>query len=165
MERKFDEAAMEAIENILEREKPFDKIGEHVYSRLIAGAFEKIRFLRGKGFSFVQIFNAFEKAGLLPKNPKYKCFIQAFQREKERRSKADDLLNLLENNHDTEKKEVSPIAAKRIREIGNRKKSEPRMPEPDEKAREQERIKELTGTLVDTGNGIIRKLPNGSFEF
>jgi len=154
---------MEAIENILEREKPFDKIGERVYSRVIAGAFEKIGFLRGKGFSFVQIFNAFEKTGLLPKNPKYKCFIQAFQREKKRRSKADDLLNLLENNQGTEKKEVSPIAAKRIREIG--KKPDPRMPEPDEKAREQERIKELTGTLVDTGNGIIRKLPNGSFEF
>jgi hypothetical protein len=120
-------------------------------------AFDEIALLRGKGMRFEKICAAFAKAGLLPPDAKTHSMSQAFLREKRRREKTA---------RTTDAGAVKKSsAAETDRAAKFSKKTEPATPEFGDEAAEKERIRKMTGTVVDTGRGKIIKHADGSFEF
>jgi len=164
-----DRVDLEVIENILESEEPFYKSTDHVFSSLIPAAFEKITLLRDKGFSFVQICDAFVEAGFLPKNTNPKYFTQAFRREKERQKKMDKLLGMVKSGGKPPKKEeeliASPTKKANSAATNSNKVAQNKGGEAEKTDQEKERVRKMTGTVVDTGLGKIIKHTDGSFEF
>ena len=95
----------ERIEEFLKNETPLRKKEGQIYSSTAKKFFSKIKTLRGRGFSFFQICEAFEKAGFLPEKPNPYSFRQAFVRESARQDRADELLREIKNDLGVEKKE------------------------------------------------------------
>jgi len=161
-----ESVGLEVIENILESEEPFYKSTDHVFSSLIPAAFEKITLLREKGFSFVQICNAFVEAGFFPKNTNSKYFTQAFRREKKRRKKMDELLGTVKSVNKAKEKELlhnpknSPTEEKDSA-TGNSSKAVQSKGGEAEKEWEQK----MPDRVVDTGLGKIIKRSDGSFDY
>jgi hypothetical protein len=147
------EAIKEAVSRLIERE---NSSGPCRYAETAYFAFEEIRRLRDLRISFAEICGAFESSGLLPENADPHTFGDAYRRERARRAKMKG-----GSRAETEKLPgrayKSGMAAAKIQE--------PAKPEPPAAPGGKDRVKELTGALVDTGNGVIVKLPNGSFEF
>jgi hypothetical protein len=118
--------------------------------------------MRKKGFSFVQICKAYEKSGILPENSRVGSFRQAFQRENIRWLKERELKKLVVDGKDGDGKEQKTAVAAGEDKSGK----ETNVESADaEREREKERIRRLTGTVVDTGLGKIIKHTDGSFEY
>ena len=91
------ELADERIEEFLKNETPLKKKEGQIYSNTAKNFFSKIRALRNRGFSFIQIYKAFEKTGLLPEESNPYSFRQAFVREAAKRDREDELLREIKN--------------------------------------------------------------------
>jgi len=89
----------------MKNETPLRKKEGQIYSSTAKKFFSKIRALRGRGFSFIQICKAFEKAEILREEPNPYSFRQAFVREAARQDRADELLREIKNDLAVEKKE------------------------------------------------------------
>jgi hypothetical protein len=150
------EAANERIDAAIERETPLRRKKGRIYSSAAGEFFGKIKALRGKGFSFVQICGAFEKAGALPRGSNPYSFRQAFLRELSKRGKAEELLKEVKNA-------CEPSASKPARMGEPGKPGENGLAAKTESG--EEKIRRLTGTVVDTGLGKIVKHADGSFEY
>jgi hypothetical protein len=156
------EAAIDNAENILKKENPLERTEANAYSSVIHASFERVKAMRKKGFSFVQICKAYEKSGLLPGNSRAGSFRQAFQRENIRRLKERELKKLVVDGKDGDGKEQKTAVAAGEDKSGK----ETNVESADaEREREKERIRRLTGTVVDTGLGKIIKHTDGSFEY
>jgi hypothetical protein len=156
------EAANERIEEILQNETPLNRKGGHIHSDTAKKFFGKIESLRRRGFSFIQLCVAFEKAGLLPENSNPYSLRQAFLREMARRAKAEELLKEVKKGGEAEET-VSVNAAPPVRAAGAAKKENGGAAARNESG--EERVRRLTGTVVDTGLGKIVKHSDGSFEY
>jgi hypothetical protein len=130
------------------------------FAKLAYKVFDDINDLRDAGLSLITICKELETDGHLPAGANPYSLSKALRREGERRERRAGTAQKKQVDHDAIRKE----AAAKI--IASNKKTDQRKIEPDKKTDEEERrIKELTGTLVDTGTGVIRKYPDGSFEF
>ena len=174
------ELANERIEEILQHEKPLRRKGGYVYSIAARNFFNKIKVLRNRGFSFIQICGAFEKTGLLTEESNPYSFRQAFLRESAKRDRINELLRELKDDPAVEK----PAPAREQIQSGdnsasgvNKKDSSTPLLINQEKKRqetkiarsceetEEERIKKMMSVTVNTGTGIIVKHPDGSFDY
>jgi hypothetical protein len=156
------EMAVGAAEDLLKEGIPLKRCNANIYSKVVHAAFERIRTMKGKGFSFAQICGAYEKAGLLPGKSRAGSFRQAFQRERARRMKEDELKRLIEDGGDAEKNtESAANANKAASSMGSRVNK----PDQQNQESEKERMRRLTGTAVDTGLGKIIRHADGSFEY
>jgi hypothetical protein len=152
------EAANERIDAAIEHETPLRRKEGRIYSSAAREFFGKIKALRGKGFSFVQICGAFEKAGALPCDSNPYSFRQAFLRELSKRGRAEELLQEVKNACEPVTVPSAPTPANEPGKPG-KNASAAKMESEEEKARR------LTGTVVDTGLGKIVKHSDGSFEY
>jgi hypothetical protein len=161
------EAANERIEEILQNETPLDRKGGHVHSDTAKKFFGKIKSLRGRGFSFIQLCGAFEKAGLLPEKSNPYSLRQAFFRESARRAKAEELLKAirdtaLEEETAPSSKADAPALTQLMKTANHQNNPVPAL---DRETAEKEWIKKQTSTTVDTGLGKITKNSDGSFDY
>jgi hypothetical protein len=153
------ETVVGTAEDLLREEIPLKRCETHIYSKVVQAAFGRIRAMKGKGFSFAQICDAYEKAGLLPGDARAGSFRQAFQRECARRMKEDELKKLVKDGDGTEPDTAA--AATVDKAIPN---TDDRVDKPDQES-EKEKIRRITGTAVNTGLGKIIKHADGSFEY
>jgi hypothetical protein len=156
------EAANERVEEILRNEAPLNRNGGHVHSDTAKKFFDKIESLRRRGFSFIQLCGAFEKAGILPENSNPYSLRQAFLREAARRAKAEELLAEVKKGGETDAA-VSANATPPVRTADTAKQENGGTAAKNESG--EERVRRLTGTVVDTGLGKIVKHSDGSFEY
>jgi ribosomal protein L12E/L44/L45/RPP1/RPP2 len=155
------EAANERIDAAIEHETPLRRKEGRIYSGAAREFFGKIKALRGRGFSFVQICGAFEKAGILPQDSNPYSFRQAFLRELSKRVRAEELLKEVKNARESAAEPPAANAPARTNAPGK----------PDKNASaartesDEEKVRRLTGTVVVTGLGKIVKHSDGSFEY
>jgi hypothetical protein len=151
------EAAERAVNGLLDGEAAICGADPYCYSMTASAVFEEIALLRGKGMRFDKICAAFAKAGLLPNNAKPHSLSQAFLREKRRREKTipTAMVGDAKKSGATEADQAAKFS----------QKTEPAAPDFDGEAAEKEKIRKMTGTVVDTGRGKIIKHADGSFEF
>jgi hypothetical protein len=158
------EATNERIDAAIEHETPLLRKGGRVYSGAAREFFGKIKALRGRGFSFVQICGAFEKAGILPRDSNPYSFRQAFLRELSRRVRAEELIEEVKNARESAAEPPTPTSAN-----APARTDEPGKPDKNASAvnteSDEEKVRRLTGTVVDTGLGKIVKHSDGSFEY
>jgi hypothetical protein len=147
------EAAEGAVNGLLDEEAAICGADPYCYAMTASAAFEEIALLRGKGMRFEKICAAFAKAGLLPHDAKTHSMSQAFLREKRRREKTAAGAAKKPGTAETDQ------AAKFSRN------PEPAAPDFGGEAAEKEKIRKMTGAVVDTGCGKIIKHADGSFEF
>ncbi|MDR1578989.1 MAG: hypothetical protein LBS35_01420 [Synergistaceae bacterium] len=161
------EAASERVEEILRNETPLNRKGGHVHSDTAKKFFGRIKSLRARGFSFIQLCGAFEKAGVLPEKSNPYSLRQAFLREMARRAKTEELLKAVKDTALEEAAEPSPKANMPVRtQFMKAAKSQNDLPlTPDKETTEKEWIRKQTSTTIDTGLGKITKNSDGSFEF
>jgi hypothetical protein len=156
-------AANEQLDAAMEHEKPLRRKEGRVYSRTAREFFGKIKAFRGKGFSFVQICGAFEKAEVLPRGSNPYSFRQAFLRELSKRARAGELLEEIKGRCEAEASLPTeanvPVPARTGDSV------EPGDGAAGKKESGEERIRRLTGNVVDTGLGNIVKHSDGSFEY
>jgi hypothetical protein len=161
------EAANERIEEILRNEAPLNRKGGHVHSDTAKKYFSKIKSLRGRGFSFVQLCGAFEKAGLLPEKSNPYSLRQAFLREAARRARAEELLKAVRDTVLEEAAMPSPKANMPDRtptaKAAAVQNSQARRPGKEDT--EKEWIQKQTSATVETGLGRITKNSDGSFDY
>ena len=150
------ELANERIEEVLKNETPLRKKEGQVYSIAANNFYHKIKALRSRGFSFVQICGAFEKIGVLSGESNPYSFRQAFVRESTKRERTNELLRELKDDLATKEPE------KTSQKDANTRKEESYKSNPDSM---DESIRKLTGVVVDTGLGKIVKHADGSFEY
>jgi hypothetical protein len=153
----FDDA-FERAENILKRENPLARKETNTYAGVMRSVYAKVGRLRAKGFSFTQICAACEKSGLLKDANPY-CFRQAFRRERARRLTDEELAKFMSEARD--EKQASPANGTDSPQIIGPGSANPGSEEDEE----NDRIKKLTSTTVDTGLGIITKNTDGSFDY
>jgi hypothetical protein len=158
------EAANGRIDAAIEHETPLRRKEGRIYSRAAREFFGKIRALRGKGFSFVQICGAFEKAGALPRDSNPYSFRQAFLRELSKRGRAEELLEEVKNACEPVTGPSAPISANAPARTNEPVKPGKNAPAAKMES-EEEKARRLTGTVVDTGLGKIVKHSDGSFEY
>lgn len=177
------ELANERIEEIMQNETPLRKKEGYVYSTAVKSFFSKIRALRSRGFSFIQICGAFEKTGLLPEESNPYSFRQAFIREFVRRDRTNTLLQELKNTITDESLENKPAQVKAtIQDVDNsnsgikdkepasssltnlEKKGSEAIVTPNHMEKDQE-VKEMTCYEIKTGTGYITKHSDGSFDY
>ena len=156
----------ERIEEILRNQTPLNRKGGHVHSGTAKKFFGKIKSLRERGFSFIQLCGAFEKAGILPEESNPYSLRQAFLREKARRAKAEELLKEVKDNALGEAAPSpkanmtdSTPASKTASAQNNQTRA------PDKEAAEKEWLRKQTSTTIDTGLGKIIKNSDGSFDY
>jgi hypothetical protein len=125
--------------------------------------FAKIKTLRSRGFSFVQICKAYEQIGQLPKYSNPYSFRQAFLRELGRRNQSGELLKEVKKGTcDTEGESPPQIPAVPVTEY--RENNTMKAGISDELT-EEKRVEELTSSTVKTGLGKLTKHSDGSFDF
>ncbi|MDR1510111.1 MAG: hypothetical protein LBS53_10770 [Synergistaceae bacterium] len=151
------EAVERAVNGLINEEAAIVSADPYRYSLTASAAFEEIALLREKGMRFEKICAAFAKSGLLPPDAKPHSLSQAFLRERRRREKTMPAAAA----GDAKK----PGATERDRDAKFSQKTEPAATGFGGEAAEKERIRKLTGTVVDTGRGKIIKHTDGSFEF
>jgi hypothetical protein len=161
------EAASERVEEILRNETPLNRKGGHVHSDTAKKFFGRIKSLRERGFSFIQLCDAFEKAGILPEKSNPYSLRQAFVRETARRAKAEELLKAVKDTAFEETASRSPKAniparAGFTKAVGSQSGS---VPTPADRGDEKEWIRKQTSMTVDTGSGKITKNADGSFDY
>jgi hypothetical protein len=156
-------ATLEQAENTLNVETPHNAVTGYIYSEIARAAFDKLKLFRNRGFSYAQICGALEKTGLLPKNSNPYSLRQAFHREKARLKREGELMKLLKDNSDSVSKE-EPGKPEKTAVVKVQVKPEPEKSRLDEEAK-AEWIKQMSGSVVDTGTGKIVKYPDGSFDF
>ena len=147
-------AAMEKAENILGEEAPLTRKDTRAYSKAIRSVFARVEKLRSKGFSFVQICAACEKAGILPNDANPYCFRQAFRRERARLLAEGELAKQIADGSKTAEKTGAPSP-----------KADRPADAPDGEAAEKEWIRKQLSTPVDTGLGKIIVNSDGSFDY
>jgi hypothetical protein len=156
---KIDEQIEEALRD---EESPKRREG-YVYSGATRRFFGKIKALRGRGYSFVQICRAYEKIGQLPKHSNPNVFRQAFLREAERRKREGEILKELKDGDGAEKtktRETSPPVTPEDAEKKNLAKED-----TGDEGEDSDRIRKMTGKVVETGLGKIIKYADGSFDY
>jgi len=161
------EAASKRVEEILRNETPLNRKGGHVHSDTAKKFFGRIKSLRGRGFSFIQLCAAFEKAGMLPEKSNPYSLRQAFLRETARRDKAEELLKAVKDTALEEAAAPSPKADMPVRAPSMKAakpKNDPALT-PDGEAAEKEWIRKQLSTAVDTGLGKITVNSDGSFDY
>ena len=151
------EAVERAVNGLLNEEAAIVSADPYRYSLTASAAFEEIALLREKGMRFDKICAAFAKAGLLPDDAKPHSMSQAFLRERRRREKT------MPTAMAGDAKKSGAAEAGRAAKVSQ--KTEPAAPDFGGDAAEKERIRKMTGTVVDTGRGKIIKHADGSFEF
>jgi hypothetical protein len=151
------EAASERVEEILRNETPLNRKGGHIHSDTAKKFFGRIKSLRGRGFSFIQLCAAFEKAGILPEESNPYSLRQAFLREAARRDKAEELLKAVKDTASEEAAAPSPKADMPVSASGGETAKD--------EAAEKEWIRKQLSTPVDTGLGKITKNSDGSFDY
>jgi hypothetical protein len=161
------EAASERVEEILRNETPLNRKGGHVHSDTAKKFFGKIKSLRGRGFSFIQLCGAFERAGILPEKSNPYSLRQAFLREAARRAKAEELFKAVKDTALEETEARSPKANIPARTVftkaaGSQSGS---APTPDDRVDEKEWVRKQTSMTIDTGSGKITKNSDGSFDY
>jgi hypothetical protein len=159
------EAANERVEEILRNETPLNRKGGHVHSDTARKYFGKIKSLRGRGFSFIQLCGAFEKAGLLPEKSNPYSLRQAFLREKARRAKAEELLKAVKDAAAEETAAPFPKANMPVRTPFMKDTKPQNGPAPDSEAAEKEWLRRQTSSRIDTGLGKIIRNSDGSFDY
>jgi hypothetical protein len=142
---------------VRETETPGRRGAAFCYARAAYAAFREISELRGEGFSMAAICKVMENDGLLPKGASRHSFRRAFRKELARRGRA---AKAERGEHP-----AANAAGKKEPRAPARKPAAADKPENPVSGAEDEKLKELTGNVVDTGTGVIRKLPNGSFDF
>jgi hypothetical protein len=161
------EAASKRVEEILRNETPLNRREGHVHSDTAKKFFGKIKSLRERGFSFIQLCGAFEKAGMLPEKSNPYSLRQAFLRETARRAKAEELLKAVKDT--ALEKTAAPSAKANMPDSTPAAKTtaarnnQARV--PDKEAVEKEWIRKQTSTTVETGLGTIIKNSDGSFDY
>jgi DNA-binding transcriptional MerR regulator len=151
------------VEEAIKEEKPPGNKGERVYSDTARCFFAKIKALRDRGFSFVQICKAYEKIGQLPKYSNPYSFRQAFLRELGRRNQSGELLReVKEGGHETENETPPQIPAMSVMETGKDNMVEAGI---DDELTEKKKIAALTSSTMKTGLGKLTKHSDGSFDF
>jgi hypothetical protein len=150
------EAITEAVNRLIEGENEIGGARPARYARTVYLAFEEIGRLLEMRVRLTEICESFESSGLLPENANAHSFRDAYRREKARRDKtrARPAKPLLRADKPGADAEAQPA--------GSLEGAEQKSSDADE---EKERLKNIIGTVVDTGNGVIRKLPNGTFDF
>jgi hypothetical protein len=161
------EAAIERVEEILRNEAPLNRKEGHVHSDTAKKFFGKIKSLRGRGFSFIQLCGAFEKAGILPEKSNPYSLRQAFLRETARRAKTEELLKAVKDTAFVEVAASSPKANMPAKTQFTKAANRQNGPAParDSEASEKEWLRKHTSTTVDTGQGKITKNSDGSFDY
>jgi DNA-binding transcriptional MerR regulator len=151
------------VEEAIKEEKAPGNKGERVYSDTARCFFTKIKALRDRGFSFVQICKAYEKIGQLPKDSNPYSFRQAFLRELGRQNQSGELLKeVKEGGRDTERESPPQILAAPAME--HRENNTMKAGSSDELT-EEKRVEKLTSSTVKTGLGKLTKHSDGSFDF
>jgi hypothetical protein len=150
--KDFKEAPARTDE-LLESETPLHRNINRTYSKTVRSAFEKVEKSRADGFSFTQICEAFEKAGLLPRQAHTHSFRQAFYREPKRRDREKELLRHIKDDAGVSKKETIPEPPK----------AEPAKRNPTDGLAEG--IKSLTSSTEETALGTLTRHSDGSFDF
>lgn len=161
--KNFGGVLEEAVQKLLEMESTANSAEPYRYAKTVFAAFERIQALREKGIRLIKICKAFEESGLLPQNANPRCFCQAFRREKARRGK-----NVNSSTAQIDKTEHGKTEYGKVKNTDDKVNPEQTATRLDETARKEsrkERIKELTGTVVDSGLGKIIKHTDGSFEY
>lgn len=174
------EFANERIEQVLESEPPCWAKEGCSYAGTVKKFFGKIRALRNRGFSYIQICRAFEKAGLLSADSNPDSFRQAFARESARRDRTNELLMEVRAGPSAEEplKEANP--PKKVSDVTANPKP-PRAPNiappsvkqdapqaaaaPESEEAMREKLKRMTSRVIDTGTGKIIKNHDGTFEY
>jgi hypothetical protein len=157
---------MEDVEAVLREETPLMRKETETYSKMMREHFAKVGKLHERGFSFVQICAACEKSGLLPKNANPHCFRQAFRREHAKLKRREELIELFRGNDtDAEENSGQDKTGKPANVTKGATKPEPAISDPDGEAAAKERVRKITGTVVDTGLGKIINHTDGSFEY
>jgi hypothetical protein len=168
MRDDFDKK-LEQAEEDLNVEVPRNPKDGYAYSELVREAFVKIKLFRSKGFSYAQICRVFEKNGLLPKNSKPYSLRTAFQRERDRLRREEEIEKLFKQETQATGTETKPTPVKTsgtarvaktvpVSELGDKKTGA----DVDERNR---MIRNTTSVTVNTGTGRITKFADGSFEF
>jgi hypothetical protein len=157
------EAASERVEEILRNETPLNRKEGHVHSDTAKKFFVKIKSLRERGFSFIQLCGAFEKAGMLPEKSNPYSLRQAFLRERARRAKAEELLKAVKDT--ALEKPAAPSAKANTPAAKTTGAQNNQARAPDKEAAEKEWLRKQTSTMVDTGLGKIIKNSDGSFDY
>jgi hypothetical protein len=160
-ERKAE--AISIVEDVLKTETPGRRGAKYIFAGIVYRYFNEIQSLHTDGFTLASVCKVFERRGELPENSDPCGFRKAYRKELSRRKTAAKF-----NDAANAGQKASGVEAKNGKIAEPSKIPSPRAPQTSETSGgeyEKERLKELTGTLVDTGTGIIRKFPNGSFEF
>lgn len=131
------------------------------YALVAKAGYDEIQKLRKDGYSYDVICEALVSKGILGEGAAPKILSMAFLREEKRRNKREQ--ERAEGGKE-EKREEKP-SVKPARDGGEQKGSKEREAAHKPKEDSEDRLKDLTSSVVDTGTGQIRKLPNGSFEF
>ena len=160
------EALSERIDAVMGHETPLRPQGGRAYSSAAREFFGKIKALRGRGFSFIQICGAFEKAGALPRNSNPYSFRQAFLRELSRRDRAKELLREVKDGGEGGN---GTSAAAPSEETAPTRADAPGGLEGEGGAATggggKERIRRITDSLAGNGHEEIVKHTDGTFEY
>jgi hypothetical protein len=125
------------------------------YSLVVKSGYEEIHGLREDGYSYDLICEVFAQNGLLSERANPKALCNAFLREKKRREKKGV------QEPGAAGKNALPAARANL----PTQAPAPEKQNPGDEAAEKERIRKLTGNVVDTGLGKIIKHSDGSFEY
>lgn len=170
----------ERIEEVFEGETPRWKKGGYAYSNAAKRFYGKIRALRDRGFSFIQICDGFEKMGLLATGSKPYSLRQAFFREIARRNRTSELLREIrdgppagEQAREASPARKAPSVSENVKSIRTPNIAPPparREPPsaatiPESEEAMQERIKRMTSSEINTGTGKIVKHHDGTFDY
>jgi hypothetical protein len=129
------------------------------YASVVKTGYEEIQKLREEGYTYNVICEAFIERGILKDSATPKGLSTIFQRETKHRAKLSEGAG--ERRENKQEKSASKITQNEEAGLKNAKKQgQEKVPEDDV----TERLKQLTGTVVDTGTGKIRKMPGGTFE-
>jgi hypothetical protein len=169
--RSKREAIEEAVQRLTEEDEFLDSAVPYLYARTVRAAFEQIRSFREKGVSFIRICRSFALSGLLPKNASPHSFRSAYYREAARREKLG--LDAQADSKPAADGATKTASAKPVLKTtmtprntaadGANGAAGTRAAETEEE--KAARIKELSGTVVETPGGSVLKLSNGSFDF
>jgi hypothetical protein len=132
------------------------------YASVVRTGYEEIQKLREEGYTYNVICEAFVERGILKESATPKGLSTIFQRETKRRAKLSERSGNGGSRENNQGKKASIITKNEEAGLKNAKKKEPEETREDDVT---ERLKQLTGTVVDTGTGKIRKMPGGTFEF
>ena len=158
-------SALKRAEEDLNREAPRSPCDGYAYSKLAKAAFAKIRLFRSKGFSYAQICRAFEKNGLLPKNPNPYSLRAAFHRERRRLKREEEIEKLAGREIHAEaepapaKTDEMPLPGKTGHPVASEERKHGAV------IGKRSRISSVASITVDTAAGRITKLSDGAFDF